>query len=437
MIDVAALVARGSESKDLDYKGPMAWNEKDKKACCEIVKDCLAMANTGGGYLVIGIREDSSRFSVAGLSRSQASSWDTTRLNNFIRNYSDPPINTTMKSEDLNGQQVVAIAIPSFRDTPHVCKRDFPTVLRTATHYVRTDANASEPLGTAADAHALIELAVRQRADQLLQSIHLVLKSGLTPPSIDDDEQYALQISEAKTNLITLMAKDGMDYATLPLIHTAIYPSTFDSDLLPLRQLRSVAQEAATNLWGWPVPFVDNLLGPGNTTSLLNQCIQTYYVHPYNEPHVDYWRLYRSGLLIHSRSLYREVDTRGEMPDLLDLFWIAGTVQVAAACLVRLLRQYVEDVDYASLDIEVVNADGSKISQDMSGFPIGVNYVCREANVMEKHTASLAEWRASWSDYAADMTRNILLRFQFDRLSSQQIKNGVQKKIHVSLESAV
>jgi len=42
------LILHPYESKEIDFKGPMDWNGNDKKSCCEIVKDILAMANTKG-----------------------------------------------------------------------------------------------------------------------------------------------------------------------------------------------------------------------------------------------------------------------------------------------------------------------------------------------------------------------------------------------------
>jgi predicted HTH transcriptional regulator len=66
------IVLRGYESKDLDYKGPIDWNEENKKASCRIVKDILAMANTGGGFLVFGVSEASAGFSWDGLSQDQS-----------------------------------------------------------------------------------------------------------------------------------------------------------------------------------------------------------------------------------------------------------------------------------------------------------------------------------------------------------------------------
>ncbi len=45
---------QNDETRDVDYKAAMAWDEKDKATCCGVVKDILAMANTGGGPLVFG-----------------------------------------------------------------------------------------------------------------------------------------------------------------------------------------------------------------------------------------------------------------------------------------------------------------------------------------------------------------------------------------------
>lgn len=84
--ELLALLLRGHESKDLDYKGPCSWHETDKKACCELVKDILAMGNTLGGYIVVGVSEVAHGFSWNGLSSDEAITFDTTRINRFVQN---------------------------------------------------------------------------------------------------------------------------------------------------------------------------------------------------------------------------------------------------------------------------------------------------------------------------------------------------------------
>ena len=84
------ILCRGYESKDLDYKHPMAWDEADKSSCCGLVKDILAMANTRGGFISIGVSQQPLGYSFDGVSPDQAKTFDTTRLNCFLQAYADP-----------------------------------------------------------------------------------------------------------------------------------------------------------------------------------------------------------------------------------------------------------------------------------------------------------------------------------------------------------
>lgn len=59
--ELIAVIERNFESKGLDYKGPCSWAANDKKSCCELAKDIMAMANTEGGYIVIGVLRVSCR----------------------------------------------------------------------------------------------------------------------------------------------------------------------------------------------------------------------------------------------------------------------------------------------------------------------------------------------------------------------------------------
>lgn len=443
MIDIPALVARGYESKDLDYKGPMAWDEKDKKACCEIVKDCLAMANTEGGYLVIGVSEDSSHLVLDGLSEEQARTWETTRLNNFIKSYADPPINTIMKSDFVDGHRVVVIAIPKFSEVPHVCKRDFPKVLRTATFYVRTDANASEPLGTAADAHALIEHAVRMRSDQLLQSMQLVLRSGGGSPSVDDADQYALQVKAAKDRLRELVSSDyrdrlGREYDATPIMHSVIYPSDFDSERLPLEELSSVAGKARFTPPRRHSPFLFPEIAPYSRITFGEDFIEVYDVQlGISVPVLGYWRLYRSGLLFHSLNIYMGSMRSGTLyingvkqgtpSEAVSMRWLADAPGLAADCLVRLLRQFTDDTDTGTLQIEVANVDGIGLVEDMTQLPVGGEFVCQIPTIPATMSASLAEWKASYIEFAAEISQDILLRFQYQYLSKKRIEENLER----------
>ena len=400
------------------------------------------MANTEGGYLVIGVSEDSSRLVLDGLSEKQADTWETTRLNNFINNYADPPINTTMKVDFVDCHRVAVIAIPRFSEVPHVCKKDFPRVLRTATFYIRTDANASEPLGTAADAHALIEHAVRVRSDQLLQSMQLVLQSGGRSPSVDDVDQYTPQVNAAKDRIRELASKDyrdrvGREYDATPIMHSIIYPSGFDSERLPLEELPSLVRNARFTSPTQHSPFLFPDIPPYSKVIFGEDFIEVYDPQlGISIPMLGYWRLYRSGLLFHSLNIYMGSMRSGTLyingvqeaysSEAVSMRWLAEAPGLAADCLVRLLRQFTEDTDSATLQIEVANVEGIGLVQDLIPLPAGGEYVCDVTAVPERKSASLAEWKATYIDFASQISRNILLRFRYRHLSRQRIKDNLE-----------
>ena len=146
MHDWETILRRGFESKELDYKRACAWSENDKKACCELVKDILAIANTKGGFIVVGVEETPTGYNWNGLSEQQCKSFETSRLNQFVQNYADPPINTHVIKHVSQASTFVIIEIPRFPDTPHVCQKDFPSVLAAGSLYVRTDNHESAPI---------------------------------------------------------------------------------------------------------------------------------------------------------------------------------------------------------------------------------------------------------------------------------------------------
>jgi len=65
--ELTAILLQDHESKDFDYKSAMKWDESDKGSCCGLVKDILAMANTHGDFIAIGVSETPTGFSFDGL----------------------------------------------------------------------------------------------------------------------------------------------------------------------------------------------------------------------------------------------------------------------------------------------------------------------------------------------------------------------------------
>ena len=101
------LVKRGVESEVLDYKSAMNWNLMSRPARAKIIRHCLAMANTKGGSVVIGVGEDQSGHpsDYQGLSDEEVHSFDPSTVGAFINRYVDPPIDFTIERPEIDGKR--------------------------------------------------------------------------------------------------------------------------------------------------------------------------------------------------------------------------------------------------------------------------------------------------------------------------------------------
>jgi len=59
-IDFRSLIYRQVESDTLDYKAAMNWLKIPQSTRAKFVRHCLALANTRGGCVVVGVGEDAS-----------------------------------------------------------------------------------------------------------------------------------------------------------------------------------------------------------------------------------------------------------------------------------------------------------------------------------------------------------------------------------------
>jgi hypothetical protein len=292
--ELIVILQRGHESKDFDYKSASGWNEADKKACCELVKDVLAIANTKGGFIAIGVSELSTGFSFDGVTPAQAESFDTTRLNNFLQRYADPPINALLRKIRHDGKLYVMIEIPAFPDTPHICKKEYPGVLTAPTLYVRTDSNESAPIRSAADFKVVVERAVRNRGDALLASFRSILTSGSPAQEPSARERFIAQRGEAVARFDQIRRDDPL----LGYMEASFIPERFDANRFTLDVLHAAAERAHMTYTGWPFLYIHS--AEPQRTYVIQDGWETFIQTTDfgGNPLTDFWRFQQSAFFI-------------------------------------------------------------------------------------------------------------------------------------------
>ena len=116
-----ALVADGvRESRSLEFKERLVWGTESERK--EFLADVSALANGGGGDLILGIEEDNGAASkVVGLGVFDPDS-DTLKMENVIRDGIAPRIiGIRIQSVALsNGRRVVIVRVPNRLNRPHM-----------------------------------------------------------------------------------------------------------------------------------------------------------------------------------------------------------------------------------------------------------------------------------------------------------------------------
>lgn len=415
------ILLKGFESKDFDYKAGMDWDKSEKKDRCELVKDILARANTLGGNLVIGVSETSNGWSFDGLSEAEVKTFDSTKINGFVQNYSDPPINCIVHKLEREGKNFAIIQVPQFSDTPHICQKDFPGVLADRGLYMRTDNNESALLRTSADFRLLIGRAVQNKSDELLHSMRAVLKGVPTAPQASD--QFEDQIGEARGYFDgrNPLPNKQFDY----FFETAFVPSNFDARWYDVPKLRQTAFEASVDYTGWP--FLPIHVNRPDIFNVFADGIESFwYTDDYFGGKIlDFWRFYQSGLFYKKELPFSAM----QQPDVAVYPNVAQYYAVAVDCLSRLYSPLLEPEDTITFRTIITGTKGRRMVNGSQGLPLVSNYTSQIPAIRVEQTHSLAEWKAGVIDFAAEMMAETQTRFNWIQTNNSGPKDIITRTL--------
>jgi len=138
-----------AESKEVEYKSAVKFDEGTDFAA-KLVKHVLAFANSGGGHLIIGYKEQADKRPAPDpdLTEKIVASYEVTRLCQYINTYlsGQDRIKIKIYKEEFAGIRYPIIRIYRFRDCPFVCTKgcdssenDGGAILKKNKVYIRTD----------------------------------------------------------------------------------------------------------------------------------------------------------------------------------------------------------------------------------------------------------------------------------------------------------
>ena len=176
-IDFDELIHRQVESDTLDYKAHQSWNAMSSTARGKFVRHLAAFANTGGGFLVVGVGEDASGCpcDYTGLTEEESRSFDPSAVGAYVNRGVDPPIDFSLERPTVRGKRYAVFVVRPVRDLPHVCTRSVENELQTGVFYIRTRDASSRPAHRALEMHRLIQRALRNQRELLAKMLRGIL----------------------------------------------------------------------------------------------------------------------------------------------------------------------------------------------------------------------------------------------------------------------
>ena len=313
-------IVNPAEDLDAEYKYWLDLGKEPDRA--KLAKAVIALANHGGGVVVLGFKE-----LPTGLEPrpKPASIPDVTQddVNAAVRRYAEPELHCRLhavKHPDAGSVHPV-IRVPS-GDVPVISKRyQSEGDLRKYTVYVRKPGPRSEEPQTADEWRILLDRCVRARREDLLDSIRGIVlgrvdesDSGHTAIGL---ESFMNSSRERWMELVQGGPEDALN--RFPDGHYEIAISLVNVQpvirLPELKDRLAIAQKVRTS--GWP-PFL--AIGvEGLSPYPVEDCIEAWLGRPsprniYSDPrHADFWRASLSGQLYMIRG-YGEDDVAGGGP---------------------------------------------------------------------------------------------------------------------------
>ena len=319
--DLLPLITEPRENLAYEYKYWLDLTSKDHKDKAKLAKAAIALANHGGGFIVIGF-DDKGLVSQPRPEEIPEITQDS--VNAAICRYADPEFHCEVY-EVLHPDTDVShtiVVVPNTLTVPVMSKQGYryrdKEVIAKNSYYIRKPGPRSEQPQMAEEWRTLLNRCVRATRDEMLEAIPSIVTGRVEtqdsiPNALDDLRDYCTLARDRWEGLVS----DEPDISPARFPH-GYYEMAFSlvgaTPANSLDELRNRLSDAGRiDLSGWP-PF---LYASGQSRPH-DDFVEAWLGRPDHRRHresyqYDFWRASRDGKLYTVRG-YREDDERDHKP---------------------------------------------------------------------------------------------------------------------------
>lgn len=166
--------ARNLEYKEADAQESMRWGSADVNA--KIARTVMAMANIGGGAIVLGMRQiGPDVWEPVGVSEEVDASYRQDDVQSWVNERADPYVEFIINHIEYNGMRFVIIEVAGFEDLPVVCAKPGGTnrpILRQGAIYTRPRRkHETTEIQSQTEMRELLDIAIERGVQRRLKTV--------------------------------------------------------------------------------------------------------------------------------------------------------------------------------------------------------------------------------------------------------------------------
>ncbi|MCW3994533.1 MAG: ATP-binding protein [Candidatus Bathyarchaeota archaeon] len=343
------LLAYPRESLGTELKGWLDLSKESDKA--NLAQAMIALANYGGGYIIIGFAEDGGKWIASEHRPENLDIYNQDIINGIVQAYAEPPFHCSVYhlKNPTNDLIYPIIVVPGEIKAPVRAKKDGPNRehVRQFAYYIRRPGPKSEPPQSAQEWDELIGRCVRAAKQDLLDDIRSILlglgtSAQIPNPEEERSKKFALWIQDSRSRWEALVAQKLSAEQPSRYSHgiwTAAYSIEANIDPPALASFLDTLKKAQGYETGWPVWLI---LGGANTSPYpYNGLIECWLAEGRlgGPAHSDFWRASPSGMMFLLRGYQEDEDPSmaGKIFDLTIPVWRVGECLLHAERLAKML----------------------------------------------------------------------------------------------------
>jgi len=212
-LNLQELLRDPRETLSTEIKNWLDPADKDHRAL--VAKACIALANHGGGHLIIGFTEDGDGYREADNRPGKLDAFSTDWVNEIVGRYAEPPFHCDVRhteSPSIGGLFPVVTILGGHR-VPIIVKKSGPgeRVIHQGPPYIRRPGPKSEPPQSAQEWQELLRRCIVNGREEMLDQLRAVLTGQPISRLMAPAEEDALLAVPAEEDALLQWRDNGVE----------------------------------------------------------------------------------------------------------------------------------------------------------------------------------------------------------------------------------